>query len=276
MKVYEEELKRYVRRIREINPDTQKLEPILPERFPERRLRILQKNPKVWSAQYVNNPVEGLARFDKSWKRFYERVGENRVAIFTGESTHIHNVRDLDIVILADPAVSKLPGIVVTGTSPSLNVFVLEAIKEPMNPTKFVDLIFRLVQRWWPRLVGIESVVFSAVYESWIRREMGLRGTLFNIEAMRPPTEKTKQERVMGLEPYFSAGQIYFHEDQEELIKEFNEFGATSDYHLLDALAYGPERWRPGLDKKTWEGYKKAEEELLDERDPLTGYSRIY
>jgi len=146
-----------------------------------------------------------------------------------------------------------------------------------MGPTEFVDLLFRLVQRWWPRLVTIEAVIFSEVYEEWVKREMRVRGVSFNIEPYKPPPEKTKAERVMGLEPYFSAAQIFFHEKQKELIKEYNEFGATSNFHLLDALAQGPKFWRPGLDKDTMDSYKRAEEEFLaEERDVLTGYSKMY
>ncbi|KKL28782.1 hypothetical protein LCGC14_2371700, partial [marine sediment metagenome] len=262
MEVYEEQIKRYIRRIEEYNENGE-LKAIFPKNFTPKRLAILRKNKKVWAAQYVNDPVEGLARFDINSLRYYERVGENKVAIFTGESSHVFNVRELDIVILADPAVSRLPGIVVTGASPKLQLFVLETYKEDTDPTTFVELLFRMVQRWWPRIVAIESVIFSAVYEHWIKREMSIRGISFNIIPYKPPPDRTKAERIMGLEPYLSAAQIYVHRDQKELIKEFKEFGATTNTHLLDALAQGPTFWRPGLDQATMDRNRKLEEEFI-------------
>jgi len=70
-----------------------------------------------------------------------------------------------------------------------------------------------------------------------------------------------------------SAGQIYFNEGQHELIEEFDNFGATDDYHLLDALAYGPDYWRHGTSKNKWKNIIKIEEEILLDRDVMTGYS---
>jgi hypothetical protein len=72
--------------------------------------------------------------------------------------------------------------------------------------------------------------------------------------------------------PYFSAGQIFFHKDQEALIEEYNQFSPESSYHILDALAYGPENWRAAVDRGVIERRRKAEDKLLSMRDPLTGY----
>jgi hypothetical protein len=274
MNVYGPKLIRYIRRIEE--PDENGLpKSIFPEGgFDSDYLQILRKNPRVWSAQYCNDPQEGLAEFDPTWKRFYYWSAPTRIAFFSGQLSTTYNVRsDLDITILCDPAVTGLPGIVVTGVSPKLQVFVLEAIKKPMKPPEFVELMFGLVQKYWPRLVSVEDVVFSSVYQSWLEREMQVRNCRFNIVPWRPPKGIKKDTRIARrLSNYFSAGQIFFSENQTDLIWEFENFGATVNTHLLDALAQGPDVWRPGLDAKTWSEYHKAEELLLADRDPLTGY----
>jgi hypothetical protein len=283
MKIYGDRLCRYIRRIREKDPKTGEVAPIFPEEFTDDALAILRKNPKVWAAQYVNDPHEGFAEFDPSWKRYYYWTRKDRVQIFLGQSgvPTSYAVRDLDIVILIDPAVTGKPGIVVTGTDDKMRVYILEAIKKPMKPHEFIDQVFRLVQRWWPRVVAIEEVVFSAMYEPWIKREMSIRNIRFNIVPLKPKKLKgvedhSKPGRVRGLSNYFSAGQIFFNENQTELIEEYDNFGATDDYHLLDALAYGPEVWRNGLIAKQHETYRRLEDEMLrDSRDILTGYSRI-
>lgn len=274
--IYGPQLIKYIRRIEELNPVSGQREPIFPEKFTPESLSILRKNPKVWAAQYVNDPHEGLAEFDLNWKRFFHFIGRDRVAAFFGTTTlpTTYFIRDLDRVILIDPSVTGSPGIVVTGTDERQRVFVLETVKRPLRPPEFVEELFKLVMKWNPRIVSIEHVVFSAVYEPWLKREMQVRNLRFALHAYIPPRDKIKLERVKGLGQYFSAGQILFHEGQTDLIWEFDNFGATQDYHLLDALAQGPEVWRAGRQEKWFNHVKTLESELLNDRDVITGYSR--
>ena len=90
---YGDRMLRYIRRVEERNEEGL-LRPIFPERFTKDSLEILRKNPVVWASQYINDPVAGLAQFDPSWKRFYEWVGDNKIAIFSGYSRTVVNVRD--------------------------------------------------------------------------------------------------------------------------------------------------------------------------------------
>ena len=281
MRVYDDRIIKYIRRIREKQADGI-VAPIFPEEFTEESLSILRKNPKVWAAQYVNDPHEGFAEFDPSWKRWYYRSARDRISFFIGQSSSAtsYNIHELDICMLIDPAVTGNPGIIVTATDDNMRIFVLEAIKKPMKPHEFVNCIFQLVQRYWPRVVAIEEVVFSAMYAPWFQREMQLRNVRFNIVPVKPRKlrgveDHSKPGRIRGLSTYFSAGQVFFHENQADLIEEFDNFGASGDIHLLDALAYGPEVWRKGLSGKQHERYRRLEEELWPSRDIETGYSTI-
>ena len=53
---------------------------------------------------------------------------------------------------------------------------------------------------------------------------------------------------------------------------EYESFGATDDVHMLDALAYGPQVWTPGVAQRTIDANKEAEETILSERCLTTGY----
>ena len=118
--------------------------------------------------------------------------------------------------------------------------------------------------------------MFSAVYKHWLEREMMVRGVRFNIYPYKPPQRMMKKERIKGLSTYFSAGQIFFNETQHDLVDEYDTFGTASEgFHLLDALAQGPEIWRPGLGRQQFEQYQKMEELMLDDRDLATGYSKL-
>lgn len=276
MEVYGSSLIKYIRRIEEWDEKLQKSIPIFPENFPAEKLVHLKKNRKVWLAQYCNDPREGLADFSQSWKRFYNKIGEHKVQVFDGKSTTTYKIPDLDITILCDPAVTGLPGVIVTGTSPKLQVFVLEAIKKPMKPPEFVDLLFKLVVKYWPRTVSIEHVLFSAIFTDWLTREMQLRNIRFHITPYKPPMRIDKMERVKKLSNYFAAGQIFFHESMTDLITEFDNFGATENYHLLDALSQGPSVWREGLSIQQMNKRKEMENRFVANSDIEVGYSKIY
>lgn len=281
MKTYEDKLIKYIRSCEEYDVVQKKRVFIFPEKFTSESTKILKKDKKVWSAQYANNPYEGGSKFEEGWLKYYNRVGRNKITVF--ESNNSAEVRTLDIasldkVILIDPAMSGLAGFCVTGTDSKKNVYVLHAEKDSWEPVAFVNYLFQQVIRWNPRIVVIEDVLFSGLYEHWLATEMRVKGIKFKVEPVR--TEgKAKEVRVMSLSNYFSAGQIYFNIDQTDLIEEFKTFGATDDYHILDALSQGTRKtkegrpiWQAAVDYGRLEMQKEAERKLLADRDPQTGY----
>lgn len=241
----------------------------------------------MWSAQYANNPEEGATEFDKGWKRFYHWVGYNQIVVFSGKIQTRVNIRNLDICILIDPAMSGLGGIVVTGTDSLNRVFNLAAYERPWRPPELCDFTFKLVARWQPRLVAIEEVLFSGVFKHWFEREMLFRGTYFNIVPISPVVggrALSKPMRVRGLSNYFSAGNVYFPsnripggepDDSEELVREYDTFGANRKIHMLDALAYGPDVWMPGLSRAKFQQMAVQEQQILMGQDAESGYSNI-
>lgn len=264
--LYGDALKKYVRGVEETNEAGERVT-IFPEEFPIEKLHILKKNPKIFSAQYANDPKEGATEFDQSWKRFYEWDGEHRVRV---HGTLV-NVRDgTDNVILIDPAMTGKAGYVVTAMDDKERVFILKAKKHNWKPPELVNELFLDVMRWQPRLVVIEAVLFSELFQHWIIREQAARGIRFRIEPART-RQRSKESRVRGLSNYLSAGQIFFHASQADLLEEYDAFGATSDYHILDALAYGPEFWKKG-------GYinraGQIAQTMMEGRDLQTGYSQ--
>ncbi len=268
----------YHRAVEEYDKEAKKKVPIFPEQFTPESLSILRKNRKVWTAQYLNNPAEGAASFQDTWIRFWQwHSGSRRtVAIFNGNETEsIHDVSDLDKVLFIDPAMVGNFGIVLTGTTHRGQHLCLHSEKREFQQPEFINHLFQLVQRWNPRLVVIEGVLFSHLYQHWLVREMSVRHTRFKIEAATT-RQKSKDERITGLAPYFEAGQIMFHQEQTDIIQEFREFGASDDIHILDALAYGPEFWRnpPArgmLSAKT--GTDNGVIDINSRRDLATGYS---
>lgn len=265
--MYGDLLKKYIRSCEEQG------KPIFPEMFPATRLTVLKKNQKVWMAQYVNNPEEGGARFERAWKRFYIWLGDNIIGIPTrafgaGGDPRLErvNVKECDICILIDPAMNGLGGYIITAMDRRGRVFILKAKKAVWRPPELVNEIFQDVIKWKPRTVVIEAVLFSEVFHHWIVREQAFRNIRFKIEPAKT-RNKTKDSRIEGLSNFFSASQIYFEETQQELIDEFDTFGASSQIHILDALAYGPEFW------KLPASLQQQQQQEVSNRDSQTGYS---
>ena len=276
--VYGDTLVRYIRRVEEnING---KLQLIFPEENTYESLMPLRNDPVEW-VQHTNDPIGGLTEFEEGWKRTFEWLGVHRIAVFSGSSQKVVQLHDCDRVILVDPArQGGLTGIIITAMDPLGRVFILESIKERLTDSAFCNLIFRLVQKWSPRTVGIEAVLFSELYQPWLEAEMRNRGVRFHITPMKQKrigkTSEHKHDHIKALAPYYSAGLIFHHSSQNNYITEYDSFGATDDVHMLDALAYGPQMWTPGVSQSTWDSYREAEELLMEDRDFSTGYSRMY
>lgn len=277
MKVYGKELLKYIRSVYE-KDEKGILQPIFPEQFSIASLEILKKNKKVWNAQYINDPKEGAASFQPEWKRFYNKIGRRDLQVFNQSSPFAQggseeiSFEELDRIILIDPAIEGLTGITVVGTDFKDRHFILDAIKGSIKPEELCNWVFTNVIKYQPRLVAIESVLFSALYEHWFRTEMQVRGIRFRIEPIKIGN-KQKEIRVAGLANYFQANTIFFHESQTELIEEYDQFGATDDYHMLDSLSMGPGIWKKG---NRVSNVSQKDEELREKvREISTGYSKI-
>ena len=274
IKNYEKQLKVYTRSVIEYNPETKTRDPIFPEEFTQDSLNILKKNKRVWNAQYLNNPAEGANEFQSSWKRYFNWKGRN-IIVFNGDSSSEYALSDLDKIIFVDPAVKGNYGYCVTGMNHRGDVFVLESYRKNWTPPEFVSFLFAQVLKWNPRVVVVEDVLFSNLYQHWLVREMQSRRHRFRIEPAKT-RGKEKESRIMALSNYFEAGQIYFHSEQYDINEEFDEFGASDNIHILDALAYGPEFWKKPARNGDIDANRAAERiAVAASRDSITGYSEL-
>ena len=270
-KTYGDKLAKYIRPVEEMIDG--KRVAIFPEEFTIEQLSIIRKNRKVFTAQYLNNPAEGTGKFDKNWLRYYNWMDSWRIKT-QGLVENIVYLNGCDIIVIVDPATKGETGYIITATDKQNKTYVLEAEKKIYSPPALCEKIFQSVTKWRPRLVAIEEVIFSAVYKDYLQSEMRLRNQSFQLEMVKT-RQRAKDDRVEGLANFFSAGQIYFNEGQTDLIEEYNSFGSSDDYHLLDALAYGPGLWRAGTSKLQLDSINKAAKELINRRSPQTGYSNI-
>ena len=295
IKVYGNKLKKYIRRIEEYDESEGKASPIFPEKFPTRALNILRKNKLVWAAQYCNDPRGGLAEWKTEWIQYYHKGTRPLVSFYPFSPDGIQrglvtrNLSDLDVMILVDPMISRLPGIIVTGMDVHRNVFILDYSKEIMNPTEFLNKLYELNMKWLPRALALEYVAFSEVYGHWIEdRNRNLRINKINVIPYKPPKEKLKDDRISILAVQYSSRKIYYpteeigqENNEDSLIWEMSNFGATENIHLHDALSQGPQEdmdgnpiWRVPVDKMRSRNRIERERKRVG-IDRTTGYSEI-
>lgn len=252
-------------------------QPTFPEEFDMDFFARMRKNPKVYAAQYANNPKEGgLTEFDPAWLKFYN-LNWPHIYVFDGSKSEKIDIFSLDRLILVDPSMgesdkSDESGIVVCGMDPKRRIFVLETVKERLKPPELMDLLFKLNAKWRPRQISIEEVVFSGLFQYWFKDKCKEMGVYPSIYRYKPGGKRSKLARVRGLAPYFSSGQVFIQEGMHAFRDEYEWFGVTSSDHLLDAFAQGPEIWTPGTTERQWRDNLEAEEYVMNQRNALTGY----
>ena len=253
-----------------------------PEEFPEQIVKELKTaNPIIWAAQYVNDPSEsGLNQFKESWRRYYNRGRGGRLIVFEGNDYWNVYTSELDIVLLMDPSMGRDKGadpsaFVVTGTSKRGRVFILETIKARLSPPEFMNMWFKLLLKWKPRVSSIEDVAFQYVMAHWFEDKCA-KMNLYPAVMPYKTGGKRKDLRVHALSYYWAAGIIYGDPNMKELWEEYELFPQTEDYHLLDALAQGIERW---AEVSSFLSPEDAEEAIHSaiaasrfERSRVTGY----
>ena len=254
-------------------------EPIFPEEFTLEDLQVIRENRKVWAAQYANNPLdEDLVEFKAAWLKFYNTAPNGDIVVFEGkEGKRRVKSHDLDRVILVDPSMGETDaadesGIIVTGTDYRHNIYILEATRKRFRPPELIKEMFRLYTKYWPRLISIEKVNFSGALHYWFKAECQRLKVHPSVYEYVPGPKRKKSARVRGLANFGASGQMYCLEGMIELREEWERFGAIKNYHLLDALAQGPEVWIKGTDMKTVESQIKAEQTIMDARSEVTGY----
>ena len=272
MERYGDEMDWYIRKLEEKDLEG-KVVISFPEEFTEQSIRILKKNKRVWDAQYQNDPSDSTAGFMSEWRKYFTWIDRDRLRYEPIKNLiEIINVRDLDVCILVDPGEERSGGYVVTGMDHKRRIFILSAIRLELKPNELTDVQFKQVIRWQPRTTAIESDFFMKLFENYWMAEMRLRNIRFHITPVKTGGRR-KIDRIAGLTNYFANGQIIMNVAQEELEEEYRVWGKSKNIHILDALAYGPEVWRPGYAPGTRMTVHNTS--AVPDIDPETGYSRI-
>lgn len=171
--------------------------------------------------------------------------------------------RELDVVITCDPAISERvaacrSAVVALAMTTFSKMIVLDYwVGRQGDPAKLIDKILDMAYQWQPRIIGIESVAFQASMEPYTKRAMAQRNVFYPLTMLKPDRNERKNQRILSMQPFFRAGQIYIQRGMFDLIEEFETFPLGRTQDILDAMAYAvrllapqqPEA-KPGLQEK--------------------------
>lgn len=220
--------------------------------FPEKLTREFLESAKrtmgsyIFANQYLNEiiPAE-LQTFKQSWFKHYESLPDT-----------------LNRFVFVDPALSEADtsdytGVVVVAVDPEKRWYILYAKRYRVTPTELINLLFQLNQTFSPSIIGIEVVAYQKALLYFLDEEMRRRNVILPIKGITPPTDRTKQARILSLVPRFEWGHMFLNRGLTDLEIELLQFPRGSHDDLIDALASIEYIYYPP-DKKSGEIAKPA------------------
>jgi hypothetical protein len=264
-------------------------EPIFPEMITKERLNNLRiANPERYAAHYANDPRQsGLNIFGEENLRLWEYRSGSIVLIdpVDGE-LEVGPPNSLELITLCDPAQAKdrkkhaRQALILTGTAmigSKLRIITIKTAIGHYPADELVNTIFEWDSRYEIAYFSIEKFGFQGSLERWIHEKATRERVPEPAVMLWPPkgthlAQKSKDERIRGLQPLWNAGQLYFHKEQSELIEEALDWPNSRFRDGLDALAQGVILWETSWDEKEEQESRDREDEYLSKLG-VTGYS---
>lgn len=201
--------------------------------FPERLTKEFLDNALrtqgsyIFANQYQNEIIpEGDRVFKEEWFKYYDAL------------PHLKHT-----YCFIDPAISleehsDYTGIVIADIAENGDWYIRLAKKIRLTPTQIVSLCFDIQKYYEPMVIGIEAVAYQKALLYFLDEEMKRRSKFIPIRGINPPTDKTKQMRIMSLVPRFEWGHIYLNKGLKDLELELLTFPRAAHDDISDALAY--------------------------------------
>jgi phage terminase large subunit-like protein len=163
---------------------------------------------------------------------------------------------------------------VCTASTPDGEHLILDVHSDPDTFVGVARLLVDWAKRLRPRKIYIEKAGQQLAFTELVRREFQLKKVDVTVDGdTLKPGNKDKDQRILGLEPYFQQGKVYISRssDFHEFLTQYQQFPRSQRKDVLDALAYGPQVWRQrGASNLSPEQRKAADLRLYRERRGLS------
>ena len=222
--------------------------------FLERQKR--EQGSYIFSNQYLNEIIPlDMQTFKKEWFQYYESIPKIH-----------HNFAFIDPAISqADTA--DFTGVTVVAVDSENRWYVRFAKRYKITPTQLISLLFEIQKNFNCQVIGIEEVAFQKALLYFLTDEMKRRNNFIPVKGIRPPTDKTKEMRILSLVPRFEWNRVYLNKNLNDLELELMMFPRGAHDDLLDALQ--------GIDMIS---YPPSAEKIWDKAPPPNhpDYERYY
>lgn len=233
----------------EYGPDGARVErSYWPARFTVEDLAVMRSTmgPYLFAALIQQNPTQSDdATFSEKWLKWFEFKNDE------DGSPGIHRLDDgkfirLDqctVFLAYDPAQNKphseaRNAIVVVAIDADENWYVQQAWAARTSVDVGIKHFLKGLLEFEPDLSVCEEVLFSDLIFPALQRNIRDKRMMHYAIKGVSPKGRSKDFRIVGLQPLFEQGRVYYHRSQDELISETlsHPVGETCD--LLDCLAY--------------------------------------
>jgi len=202
----------------------------------------------VYYCEFMNEPLsDENAIFKQSYFKYYpdDEPLIKSLAKFLTVDLAISEKETADYTVL-----------MVTGIDAINQIYVLEYVRERMNPIETLEMFFKLAKKWKIQRAGIESVAYQRALQWFIEEEMRKRNEYYIIQELKADTDKTR--RIRGLQPRYALGTVFHKAHMTELEEELLLFPKSAHDDLSDALAYVPQIAFTGKSSEAMPGRKET------------------
>lgn len=201
--------------------------------FPERLTKeFLDGALRTMGSYYFANQYQGEIIpdgdrvFKQEWFKYYDELPRLK-----------HTFAFIDPAISMDDG-ADYTGVVIADVDVDGKWYVRIAKRTRLTPTQIISLCFDIQTHFDPMIIGIEEVAYQKSLLYFLQEEMLRRNQMLPIKGIKPPTDKTKQMRIMSLVPRFEWGHIYLAKGLNDLEMELLTFPRSANDDISDALAY--------------------------------------
>jgi len=191
-----------------------------------------QQGNAHYSAQYMLDPIPTEDQVFKGPFRRYEE-------------TDLRGI-ELKKFVTVDPAISEkqtadYSAMICVGVDKNNDWYVLDIWRDRCLPKTLIDQMFFWNEKWKPVSVGIETVAYQKALQYFLYDEMKRRNKMIPLVELGH-TERSKDERIRGLQPRYEMGSI-FHPDGvlqpnvQLLEDELLRFPKGKNDDMIDSLA---------------------------------------
>lgn len=205
------------------------------DKLAERRREIESSDdPFGFVKEYLLEKIDSKAQFFK--REMFKYYDPDRIP------EHLSRVGSWD------PAISlngDFNAMMVTGTAEDKKVYVMPQYAEfkSDNVQALVDEVFRLTDEYSVPYWIVETIGFQKLLKEHLYDAMREKGKQFGIQEVKTHI-KSKQARIMALQPRIASGSLLFHPTQhEEIIKQFCAFPRGAHDDMIDALSFQIASW---------------------------------